>query len=485
MGQNNIKHSVFISYSRHDYLNERGEVIPGNSVSQIMDALEKSHISYWIDKEGIYHGDKFKGVLASAIEAADVFIFISSESSNKSEWTAKEIDVAVYEKKVIIPVRIDDSKYNNSVKIDLVGLEFINYQSNPTLALEELVKSVKKHINAPDIDIKKIKDEIKILEKEGYKLYAQEKRLYDELSNKKRQIGEGTMNCPVCDESNEINSLYCPRCGWAFIPFTSKKLDEKRLNTHRRVWNGLKSENRTPEVPTSNLPAPIKELIDNMVEVEGGTFVMGGTQEQGEEAFSDEKPPHKVTLSTFYIGRYPVTQEQWKAVMGSNPSYFQGERHPVEQVSWLDCQNFVQKLSELTGMLFRLPTEAEWEYAARGGKKGKGYKYSGGDLLSQIAWYNENSGGTSHEVGQKAPNELGLYDMSGNIWEWVQDWKGDFTKDDQINPTGPDEGDERICRGGGWNREHDRCRVSYRGDDEADLCYRSLGLRVVMEKRDC
>ena len=133
----------------------------------IWDALEKAHISYWIDKEGIYHGDKFKGVLASAIEAADVFIFVSSESSNKSEWTAKEIDVAVYEKKIIIPVRIDDSKYNNSVKIDLVGLDFINYQSNPALALEELVKSIKKHIKAPEVDVKKIKEEIKTLEKEG------------------------------------------------------------------------------------------------------------------------------------------------------------------------------------------------------------------------------------------------------------------------------------------------------------------------------
>ncbi len=482
MEQADLKRHVFISYSRRDYVNERGEVKPGNSVSQIMDALEKAHISYWIDKEGIYHGDKFKGVLASAIEAADVFIFVSSESSNKSEWTAKEIDVAVYEKKIIIPVRIDDSKYNNSVKIDLVGLDFINYQSNPTLALEELVKSIKKHIKAPEVDVKKIKDEIKALEKEGCQLYSQQKRIYDEVANKKRQIGEGTMNCPVCGETNDISSLYCPRCGWAFVPFTSKKLDEKRLNTHRRLWSGLASSNKAPEEPTEILPEPIKEIIDNMVEVEGGTFIMGATPEQGEEAFNDEKPPHKVTVSTFHIGRYPVTQEQWKAVMGSNPSYFQGERHPVEQVNWMDCQDFVEKLSKITGLKFRLPTEAEWEYAARGGKKGKGYKYSGGNMLSQIAWYNENSGGTSHEVGQKAPNELGLYDMSGNIWEWVQDWKGDFTNEEQMNPKGPEEGDERICRGGGWNREHDRCRVSYRGDDLPDLRYRSLGLRVVMEK---
>lgn len=482
MDQVELKRNVFISYSRHDYIDKQGIIIPGNSVSMILDALDKNKITYWIDKEGIYSGDEFKGVLASAIEQADVFVFISSESSNKSTWTAKEINVAVYEKKVIIPVRIDDAKYNSSVKFDLVGLDFINFQSNPTLALQELVKSIKKQMKNTGADVGKIKEEIKAIQKEGYQLYAQEKRLYDEIAAKKRLIGEGTMPCPVCDETNEVNNLYCPRCGWAFVPFTSKKLDEKRLNTHRRVWNGLNSGNKAPEVVTSNLPVPIKELIDNMVKVEGGTFVMGGTCEQGEEAFSDEKPPHKVTLSSFYIGRYPITQEQWKVVMGNNPSYFQGDRHPVEQDNWMDCQDFVQKLSDMTGMKFRLPTEAEWEYAARGGNKGKGYKYSGGNLLPQIAWYNENSGGTSHEVGLKAPNELGLYDMSGNIWEWVQDWKGDYTEDELTNPTGPKTGEERIRRGGGWNREHDRCRVSYRGDDQPDLRYRSLGLRVVLEK---
>lgn len=478
-----MKHKVFISYSRHDYVNASGEVILGNYISAIMDALEKNHISYWIDKEGVFSGDEFKGVLTEAIEHAAVFIFVSSAYSNQSEWTAKEINVAVYEKKKIIPVLIDDSKYNSSVKLDLVGLDFINLKINPELGLKELIKSIKKCLGTSDVDIQKIKDEIKALEREGANLYTQEKRLFDEIAAKKRLIGEGTKICPVCSEEAEINSLSCPRCGWAYVPFTSKKLDEKRLDTSRRVWNrGISSQQETVEVVSKKFPQPIIKLIDNMVRVEGGSFMMGGTPEQGEEAFSDEKPPHKVTVSTFYIGRYPVTQDQWKAVMGSNPSYFQGERHPVEQVNWTDCQDFVKKLSKITGKKFRLPTEAEWEFAARGGVKRNGYKYSGGNQLSLLAWYNENSGSTSHEVGQKTPNELGLYDMSGNIWEWVQDWKGDFTDEEQTNPTGPETGDEKVCRGGGWNREHDRCRVSYRGDDEPDLRYRSLGLRVVLDK---
>ena len=483
MEQKSLNHSVFISYSRHDYVDNHGEVIPGNCISEILNALEKSGISYWIDKKGIYSGDEFKELLTTAIEQAQVFLFVSSESSNKSQWTAKEINVAVYEKKKIIPILIDDAKYNSSVKLDLVGLDFINYKSNPALALRELVKSIKKTLGTSDVDVKKVKEEIQALEKEGNALYAKEKRLYDEIASKKRLLGEGNKTCPVCGEVAEVNSLYCPRCGWAYIPFSTQKLDEKRLDTAKRVWTSSITNNKGYEAPVSHeLPAPIKELIDNMVKVEGGSFTMGGTKEQGDEAFCDEKPPHKVTLSTYHLGRYPITQEQWKAVMGNNPSYFQGERHPVEMVSWDDCQEFVKKLKEMTGMRFRLPTEAEWEYAARGGNRGKGYKYSGGNLLQQIAWYNENSGGTSHEVGKKSPNELGIYDMSGNIWEWVQDWKGDFSEEEMTNPTGPEAGDEKVCRGGGWNREHDRCRVSYRGDDLPDLQYCSLGLRIALDE---
>ncbi|MDO5482422.1 MAG: SUMF1/EgtB/PvdO family nonheme iron enzyme, partial [Bacteroidaceae bacterium] len=166
-----------------------------------------------------------------------------------------------------------------------------------------------------------------------------------------------------------------------------------------------------------------------------------------------------------------------------NPSHFRGKKLPVENVSWIDCQEFIAKLNERTGLHFRLPTEAEWEYAARGGKKNKRHKYSGGNILKQVGWYNENSESTTHEVGQKSANELGLYDMSGNVWEWVQDWKGDYSAEDQENPTGPENGTERVCRGGGWNREIDRGRVSYRGDDLPDFHYCSLGLRLVLEKQ--
>ncbi|MBQ0015371.1 MAG: formylglycine-generating enzyme family protein, partial [Bacteroidales bacterium] len=150
-----------------------------------------------------------------------------------------------------------------------------------------------------------------------------------------------------------------------------------------------------------------------MVEVSGGTFKMGATSEQGSDAWNDEKPVHNVTLSSYYIGLTEVTQELWQAVMGSNPSYFKGLYRPVENVSWDDCQTFISRLNSLTGKNFRLPTEAEWEFAARGGTKSRGYKYSGSNTLDDVAWHVGNSGDKTHDVGTKAPNELGIYDMSG------------------------------------------------------------------------
>lgn len=220
-------------------------------------------------------------------------------------------------------------------------------------------------------------------------------------------------------------------------------------------------EKRTME----KLPERPKTIVDygiEMVFVEGGTFKMGATSEQGSDADSDEKPVHSVTVSNFYIGKYEVTQAQWKAVMGDNPSSFQGDNLPVENVSWDDIQEFIKKLNQLTGKTYRLPTEAEWEYAARGGKMSKGYKYAGSNNISDVAWYTNNSSSHTHPVGQKQPNELGLYDMSGNVWEWCQDWYGNYNSSSQTNPTGPASGSYRVLRGGSWGYIAGDCRGSYR-----------------------
>ena len=222
------------------------------------------------------------------------------------------------------------------------------------------------------------------------------------------------------------------------------------------------------------------ELIESMVMVEGGTFTMGATSEQGGDADSDEKPTHRVTLSDYYIGKYEVTQEQWQAVMGSNPSKYKGSRKPVERISWNDCQEFIKKLNSLTGLNFKLPTEAQWEYAARGGNKSRGYKYSGSNDIESVAWYYGRGG--AKEVGQKQPNELGLYDMSGNVLEWCQDWYGSYSSSSQTDPAGPSTGSYRVNRGGGWSFSAGSCRVSYRSRNTHDFSYYNLGLRLAVSQ---
>ena len=217
-----------------------------------------------------------------------------------------------------------------------------------------------------------------------------------------------------------------------------------------------------------------------MVAVEGGTFTMGATPEQGDDALDAEKPAHQVTLSSYAIGQTEVTQALWVAVMGTNPSRFSGRpNNPVEGVTWNDCQAFITQLNALTGKSFRLPTEAEWEYAARGGNKSQGYKYAGSNDINEVAWYTDNSTSTQ-PVATKKANELGLYDMSGNVWEWCQDYYGDYSSEAQTNPTGPEGGSDRVRRGVGWNGSAVSARVSHRSSRAPTYKYNSLGLRLAL-----
>lgn len=228
-----------------------------------------------------------------------------------------------------------------------------------------------------------------------------------------------------------------------------------------------------------------------MVPVEGGTFTMGATPEQGDEYESNEVPAHQVTVSSFSIAQTEVTQALWQAVMGSNPSEFKGNlNRPVENVSWNDCQTFITKLNQMTGRNFRLPTEAEWEFAARGGNKrvGDGFKYSGSNNVNLVAWYWGNipsqasgtAGYGTQPVATKKANELGLYDMSGNVYEWVQDRYGSYDFDSQTNPTGPSYGSYRVARGGTWGSYDHFCRVSNRNNFGPSTKSPVVGLRLVL-----
>ena len=219
----------------------------------------------------------------------------------------------------------------------------------------------------------------------------------------------------------------------------------------------------------------------NMIKVEGGTFTMGATSEQGDDAEDDEKPAHQVTLSDYYIGQYEVTQELWEAVMESNPSELKGPKNPVENVSWDDVVNdFLPKLNALTGKNFTLPTEAQWEFAARGGNKSQGYKYSGSNNIDEVAWYGDNGNSQTHQVGQKLPNELGLYDMSGNVEEWCSDWYGPYSAEAQTDPTGPLLCKARVKRGGTTFSSARWCRLSRRDRVRSDYGFFHSGFRLVL-----
>lgn len=244
--------------------------------------------------------------------------------------------------------------------------------------------------------------------------------------------------------------------------------------------------------------------FDEMVKVEGGTFTMGATSEQGSEVRDDESPAHQVTLSDFYIGKYEVTQGLWEAVMsytgecadgssmsayssgvwlGSNPSstYGEGANYPAYYVSHDDIVNiFLPRLNKITGKTFRLPTEAEWEYAARGGNKSAGYKYSGSNTVGDVAWYIGNIATQTQEVGAKQPNELGIYDMSGNVWEWCSDWYGSYSSSSQTDPTGPSTGIYRVLRGGSWINSAGNCRLSYRYFRTPSYSNSIAGFRLVL-----
>jgi len=267
---------------------------------------------------------------------------------------------------------------------------------------------------------------------------------------------------------NEIIVNYVLDCisyglGWIELP--PEDLDEEQVKAS--VW-------------VRNIPIAGEQIV--MIAVKGGSFDMGGTPEQGIFAAFDEKPSIEVSLDDFYLCEVPVTQKIWEAVMGENPSHHQGENLPVERVSWEECQAFIENLNSMTGFKFRLPTEAEWEYAARGGSKTTHTKYSGTDdaTLNDYVWHKSNSDNQSHEVRSKSPNNLGLYDMSGNVSEWCNDWyfNSYANTSSRHNPKGPSSGMNKVYRGGSWNDKPMGCRVSKRYNMNPNYKNKLVGLRL-------
>lgn len=260
-----------------------------------------------------------------------------------------------------------------------------------------------------------------------------------------------------------VEARFCPRCGELLSEFSGEKISQTRNNDD--------SLNKILEFNVDGVSF-------TMIYVEGGSFKMG-SPDSDSYAFGREKPQHRVTLSDYYIGETQVTQALWKAVMSDNPSYWKGDNLPVDWVSWEACQEFIKQLNNKTGKTFRLPTEAEWEYAARGGGKSQDYEYAGSNDIDMVAWYNGNCSSRSQIVKHKSANELGLYDMSGNVEEWCQDWFGDYGSISQTNPSGPSSGPGRVLRGGSCSDLSVQLRVAFRNYSSPSYCGH-CGLRLAL-----
>ena len=419
---------VFISYSRKDI----------EKVKRLKSEIEALGISCWMDINGVESGSKYKNEIVKAINEAIVVLFFLSKNSLDSEYTQKEVGYADKKNKRMVPVNIDGSEPNGWFLFDYADRDIID--SN-------------------DID--------------------QKEKLFNDL--KKWIFGDSQTNSQSCNVAPE-----------AHVITPSHDIQEVNLQ------NSPKDE-QISKVPVQSEPEDglitkftVNGVSFNMVYVRGGTFMMGATAEQGSDAYGDEKPVHQVTLGSYFLGQTVVTRELWRAIMGDNPSTtsysYSNLQRPVDRVSWYRCQTFIEKLNILTGQSFRLPSEAEWEFAARGGNKSKGFKYAGSNSLGDVAWYRGNTEyinillpkhGTQ-AVATKLPNELGLYDMSGNVFEWCQDWKSDYIRDGQINPLGPPYGDIKVYRGGDWTDFDRDCRVSYRSGSFPDKKKKFVGLRLAL-----
>ena len=303
------------------------------------------------------------------------------------------------------------------------------------------------------------------------------------------------MKCPHCGQEHPDSFQFCPVKGQKIAP-QFKACSNEQCSDYGKYILPLDSSfcpscghpiggfSESSSMDSDILEFEVEDVSFRMILVEHGHFMMGAASEQK----YCEKPVHKVTLTKdYYMGETQVTQALWKAVMGNNPSEFEGEERPVERVSWDYCQEFIRKLnkklrSQLHGKSFRLPTEAEWEFAARGGNNSCGYQYSGSDDLDEVACYLYNSDYETCDVASFAPNELGIYDMSGNVWEWCHDRYGSYNRFAQTDPKGPKSGYGRVIRGGGWCSGDSLCRLSGRNSGSLDNRNYALGLRLALSE---
>lgn len=422
---------VFISYSSKDK----------QIADKVCQVLESHNMKCWLAPRDIVAGQKYSEAIESAICNCSVFLIIFSKNSNSSPWVESELNIAFTECKKIVPLRIDNTKLEGEMRLLLNNKQWITISQSTDKSFDNLVVAITGYTKIQGSDNKQACRR-------------------DKLDNKSRNVR--IVFSFFRRNTISIICILLSIVALFFYLFYSKSFY-------------LGNE------------ACITFTVDNvsfdMVFVKGGTFEMG---EVKTEDNSFDIPKHQVTLSDFYIGKYEVTQDLWRAVMNDNPSEFRGENLPVNNISWYECQAFVRRLSNITNKKFVLPTEAQWEYAARGGVKSKGYNYSGSNNLNDVGWYNLNSDMTLHNVGIKKPNELGIYDMCGNSEEFCSDWYVDWYNvlycKSEINPVGPDHGEDGmvVVRNGSWSSSNSGCRISVRSNFPSESGSAFIGFRLAL-----
>lgn len=515
-----MSYDIFISYRRKD---SKGHSNVGNARTFYLQ-FDKLGYKVFFDYNDCTD-NVFSDEILPAIRTCTYFLLILTKDTlercnDKGDWLRREIEEALKYDKKIIPVTPDDNKFeswpdnlpeslsplahNGGLQVTTIHMDRMFAPNIEVLINDRMGKPSSSGMNTPgsgaevhvetdyDCHVMHFKKEVMTaLAEEDNVLYLKKG------SHKLEFVAE---KCPEVKEvrRQEIEALDS-------IYFIEVKLEDRVKEVREERRQRKEEEKKRKEAAKREKEQKRKEEEERkqqeeerlrkekagefcvegvdfkMVYVEGGSFMMGAAVGDKEARLNEKLAHIKVLLDDYYIGETVVTQKLWKAVMGKNPSIFEGDDNPVEFVSWNACQVFIQKLNALTGRTFRLPTEAEWEFAARGGNKSQGYKYSGSDELDKVGWYDKNSHGKSHPVKGKACNELGLYDMSGNVFEWCNDWLAIYSADPQTNPEGPKEGRDIVVRGGGLGSPAQNCRVSYRLGFDPREKYPSLGFRLALD----
>lgn len=505
-------YDVFISFSTADQ----------KTVEGICGFLERYGYRCFVSYRDIPPSAPWPAAIPPAIKGSSLMVVVFSKDFNVSTETDKELTIASKNNIPILTFKLSDTEMSGSKEYFLTNLNWIDAFPNPENYFGKLKESIEKLIGKPQREYLADKE---IHKRQEVKKKQQEDEELDRLRS--ALLGGQVVKIKTPQPPVPKRREWVKRYIWVIAillllvalavmlikggkptpepvaPVETLQQSSAEPSQDDQVISVLSSLNtkQGQEAPAQqssskmcvrqekeNLFFVVNGVEFKMVKVEGGTFWMGATQNEDEEASVDESPRHKVTLSDYYICETEVTQGLWKAVMGSEPTYNggwtkeygKGENYPAYMVSYDDVDEFVKKLNRETGRTFRLPTEAEWEYAARGGNRSKGYKYSGSDSIDEVAWHDGNSGGKTHPVKGKRANELGLYNMSGNVWEWCADWFEYYSRGEQDNPQGPDSGADRVCRGACWSNDASYCRVSKRNYNTPACRFSGLGFRLVL-----